>query len=235
MNILDRPQLSPIQPSPGLIEDAFHYTQAHPGATNVSDSASQSSRKSFYGGCGYSKDYFRNLTGDYLRPSTSGVSPSSPNLAGKSGLSSPGRNLLHPGSGSPASEASKSPQRSPRSQRQPVWGLRSFQNPIGSVYHDPDSIEWSWAGGQRPPEDAASQHPSQDAKEDERPWTGAGRNLLPYEALSGANYPGYWVRPGPGDNYYGNYVSTRTPPRYTMPRYPVSMSRCSDDHTRVCL
>ena len=194
MNILDHPP-----------EDAYHYSPGHhpgPGATNVSDSASQSSRKSFYGGCGYSKDYFRNLSGDYLRPSASGVSP------GKSGVSSPGRNLLHPGgSGSPASEASKSPQRSPRSQRQPMWGLRSFQNPIGSVYHDPESTEWSWAGGQRPPEDAASAHPSQEAKEETR------RNLLPYETLSGANYPGYWMRPG--DGYY---VSSRTPPRYTMPR-----------------
>ena len=130
MNILDHP------PDP----DPYHYHPG-PGATNVSDSASQSSRKSFYGGCGYSKDYFRNLSGDYLRPS--GVSP------GKSGVSSPGRNLLHPGgSGSPASEASKSPQRSPRSQRGQMWGLRSFQNPIGSVYHDPESTEWSWAGGQ---------------------------------------------------------------------------------------
>ena len=179
----------------------YHYPPGHHTNVGSEHSASQkSSRKSFYGGCGYSKDYFRNLTGDYLRPSTSGMSP---------GKMSPKSNLLHPGSGgSPASEASKSPQRSPRSQRQPMWGLRSFQNPIGSVYHDPESTEWSWAGGQRPPEDAASNNPSQEAKEEN-----SRRNLLPYETLSGANYPGYWMRPG--DGYY---VSSRTPPRYTMPR-----------------
>ena len=130
-----------------------------------------------YGGCGYSRDYFRNLTaGDYLRPS--GLSPAP-------GSHSP--RLLHP-TGSPASEASKSPQRSPRSQRgQPMWGFRSFQNPIGTVYHDPESTEWSWSGQPRAGEDAAQQQPQQqppvsEAKEEERgQWS--GRNLLPYETL----------------------------------------------------
>ena len=44
----------------------------------MSDTGSQGSRRSFYGACGYSKEYFRNLAGDsglYLRPSP-GASPS---------------------------------------------------------------------------------------------------------------------------------------------------------------
>ena len=129
MNLLDV-----AQPDP-----AYHHT--------YSEAGSQGSRRSFYGGCGYSRDYFRNLSGDHLAPMGHPHTPGgshSPNKTGLSGLSSP-RNLLHP-SGSPASEASKSPQRSPRSQRQGVWGFRSFQNPIGSVYHNPEETEWSWGG-----------------------------------------------------------------------------------------
>ena len=109
IGILDRVPLPPIQQSPNIIdENPYLYTSGH-----VSDTGSRGSRKSLYGACGYSRDYWRSVTGDYhLRPSPSGLSPGSPsNLGG-----SPGRNLLHP-SGSPASEASKSPQRSPRSQR----------------------------------------------------------------------------------------------------------------------
>ena len=43
---------------------------------------------------------------------------------------------------------------------------------------------------------------------------GAGRSLLPYETLSGANYPGY----------YGYYVSPhgRSPPVYTSARAPAA-------------
>ena len=179
------------------------------GGHDVSDTGSQTSRRSLYGACGYSRDYFRNLTaGDYLRPS--GLSPAP-------GSHSPGRNLLHPSvSGSPASEASKSPQRSPRSQRgQPMWGFRSFQNPIGTVYHDPESTEWSWAGQTRAEDNTPQQPPvSESSKETEdRGWS--SRNLLPYETLSGANYPEFWMRPG--DGYY---VSTRTPPLYTNVRSP---------------
>ena len=160
---------------------------------------SQGSRRSFYGGCGYSRDYFRNLSGDYLAPG------GSPNKAGLSGLSSP-RKLLHP-SGSPASEASKSPQRSPRSQRQGMWGFRSFQNPIGSVYHNPEETEWSWAGRGGAEEGG----PGQDRAEEDRAW--AGRNLLPYESL--------WMRPGPGEGYY---VSNRSPPLYTSVRSPTNLT-----------
>jgi len=210
MSLLDTQNpgaLDPESASPYVYNSGHIYNG---GYVPVSDTGSQGSRKSFYGGCGYSRDYFRNLTGDYLRPSPSGLSPGSPNLAAKSGLSSPSRNLLHP-SGSPASEASKSPQRSPRSQRQAMWGVRSFQNPIGTVYHDPDGTEWSWGGVGRG-EDVASQHPSQEAKEDDR--SRSGRNLLPYETLSGANY-GIWMRPR--DGYY---VSSRTPPLYTNARSP---------------
>jgi len=157
---------------------------------------SEGSRRSFYGGCGYSRDYFRNLSGDYLAP------VGSLSKADLSGLSSP-RNLLHP-SGSPASEASKSPQRSPRSKRQGVLGFRSFQNPIGSVYHKPEETEWSWAGD-------SGAVLGQDRAEEDRAW--AGRNLLPYETL--------WVRPGPGEGYY---VANRSPPLYTSVRSPTNLT-----------
>ena len=188
MNLLDVTQ----QDSPYL----HTFSEASQG--------SQGSRRSFYGGCGYSRDYFRNLSGDYLAP------VGSPSKAGLSGLSSP-RNLLHP-SGSPASEASKSPQRSPRSQRQGVWGFRSFQNPIGSVYHNPEETEWSWGGGRGGGEDSAGPGPGQDRAEEDRAW--AGRNLLPYESLSGV-----WMRPG--DGYY---VSNRSPPLYTSVRSPTNLT-----------
>ena len=88
-----------------------------------------------------------------------------------------------------------------------MWGgLRSFQNPIGSVYHDPDATDWNL--GPRP-EETGSQ---EDAKDDDR--SRSSRNLLPYETLSGANYP--YMNMRPGDGYY---VSTRTPPLYTSARY----------------
>ena len=182
----------------------------------MSDTGSQSSRRSFYGACGYSKEYFRNLAGDsglYLRPSP-GASPSRQ------------PHLLHPGtgqaSGSPASEASKSPQRSPRSQPRlgpgSQYGFRSFQNPIGTVYHDPDTgTEWSWAGaGARADTETQGSGAGAGDTEAQTPSSGAGagRSLLPYETLSGANYPGY----------YGYYVSPhgRSPPVYTSARAPAA-------------
>ena len=195
MNLLDVAQSDP----------AYHHT--------YSDAGSQGSRRSFYGGCGYSRDYFRNLSGDHLAPIGLPQTPGgshSPNKTGLSGLSSP-RNLLHP-TGSPASEASKSPQRSPRSQRQGVWGFRSFQNPIGSVYHNPEETEWSWGGGRGGGEDSAGPGPGQDRAEEDRAW--AGRNLMPYETLSGV-----WMRPG--DGYY---VSNRSPPLYTSVRSPTNLT-----------
>ena len=179
----------------------------------MSDTGSQGSRRSFYGACGYSKEYFRNLAGDsglYLRPSP-GASPSR-------------SHLLHPGtgqaSGSPASEASKSPQRSPRSQPRlgpgSQYGFRSFQNPIGTVYHDPDTgTEWSWAGaGARADTETQGSGAGAGDTEAQTPSSGAGRSLLPYETLSGANYPGY----------YGYYVSPhgRSPPVYTSARAPAA-------------
>ena len=194
MNLLDVAQPEP--PSP------YHHT--------YSDAGSQGSRREFYGGCGYSREYFRNLSGDHLAPIGHPQTPGgSPNKTGLSGVSSP-RNLLHP-SGSPASEASKSPQRSPRSQRQGMLGFRSFQTPIGSVYHNPEETEWSWGGRGGA---GGGEEPGQDRAEEDRAW--AGRNLLPYETLSGV-----WVRPGdPG----GYYVSNRSPPLYTSVRSPTNLT-----------
>jgi len=271
MSLLDRPQLSPIKQSPGMMEENPYIFHGDPmnqrfasheqmyndlGNGPISETGSHGSRRSFYGGCGYSRDYFRNLSGEFHlqprpRPSPPGMSPSSgrhhpsppsghklitsnssPNLA-KNGMSSPGRNLLHP-TGSPASEASKSPQRSPRSQRGGQWGHRSYQNPIGSVYHEPDETEWNWATRAKEDEPwrnaessgwAAAQSGdgwnSTHLPEEDRAW--AGRNMVPYETLSGANYPSRfeygWGRLGPGDGYY---VSPRTPPMYTSALSPPS-------------
>jgi hypothetical protein len=113
-----------------------------------------SSGRPYVGAGGYSRDYWRNITGpDYHRPALSPGpatrhpspvllnSSSSPHLA--SGSGSPGRALLKPSSGSPASEASKSPQRSPR----PYRPGSTYQNPIGTVYHEPTEGEgtgWGW-------------------------------------------------------------------------------------------
>ena len=186
--------LDVAQPEPG-----YHHTYSEAGP------GSQGSRRSFYGGCGYSREYFRNLSGDHLAPIGHPQTPGgSPNKTGLSGLSSP-RNLLHP-SGSPASEASKSPQRSPRSQRQGMWNFRSFQNPIGSVYHNPEDTEWSWGGR------GGGEERGEDRAEEDRAW--AGRNLQPYESLSGV-----WMRPG--DGYY---VSNRSPPLYTSVRSPTNLT-----------
>ena len=197
------------------MEDSPYLYTGAGAAHEVSDTGSQGSRRSFYGACGYSKEYFRNLAGDsglYLRPSP-GASPSR-------------SHLLHPGtgqaSGSPASEASKSPQRSPRSQPRlgpgSQYGFRSFQNPIGTVYHDPDTgTEWSWAGaGARADTETQGSGAGAGDTEAQTPSSGAGagRSLLPYETLSGANYPGY----------YGYYVSPhgRSPPVYTSARAPAA-------------
>ena len=89
-----------------------------------------------------------------------------------------------------------------------MWGgLRSFQNPIGSVYHDPEATDWNLGAGVRPDETETD-----ETKDDDR--SRSSRNLLPYETLSGANYP--YLNMRPGDGYY---VSTRTPPLYTSARY----------------
>ena len=169
-----------------------------PGAGPGSDTAS-TGRRSLYAGCGYSREYFRQLTGDYPAPAPG--SPAGP--------------LLPPGS--PASEASKSPQRSPRSPRPPApyWGFRSFQNPIGSVYHEQEEGgEWGGWGG----EEEGGPGRGQDTRpEEDRAW--AGRNLLPYETLSGANYyagfPSYYGggAGGGADQCYA--PASRTPPLYT--------------------
>ena len=265
MSLLDRPQLSPIQQSPGVVdENPFFaripidkryenpekvYNDLNIGPLSETASHGSGSRRSFYGGCGYSRDYFRNLSGEFHlqprpRPSPPGISPGSGQklLTGnstpsvdKTGMASPGRNLLHP-SGSPSSEASKSPQRSPRSQRGGQWGQRFFQNPIGSVYHEPDQTDWNWAARGKEDEPwrnadssgwAAAQSgdgwSSSQIPDEDRAW--AGRNMLPYETLSGANYPTHleygWGQVGPGEGYY---VSPRTPPVYTSVRSPQAVS-----------
>ena len=159
--------------------------------------------RSFYGGCGYSREYWRNVSGpDYHRPKLSpgslprhgpssprhaspGLLPSSssPHLA--SGSGSPGRGLLKPSSGSPASEASKSPQRSPRPYRP-----STYQNPIGSVYHEPveGEREWGWAGEEGERGWAAAQAgegwTATRLSEEDRAF--AGRNMVSLTFLSGA-------------------------------------------------
>ena len=145
-------------PLPPLPEFGGLSLQERGGTVPEDPYGSHGSRPSFYGGCGLSRDYWRNISGpDYhLSPgsvprhgpsSPRHVSPgllnssSSPHLA--SGSGSPGRALLKPSSGSPASEASKSPQRSPR----PYRPRSSYQNPIGTVYHEPgegEGGEWGW-------------------------------------------------------------------------------------------
>jgi hypothetical protein len=81
-----------------------------------------------------------------------------------------------------------------------LFACRSYQNPIGSVYHDPGGEDggWAWAAAAAAPADetgsAAAAGPeggwSQQRtrlSEEDRAW--AGRNLLPYETLSGPLYP----------------------------------------------
>jgi len=249
-------KLSPIQQSPLLQEtNPFIFNQHYRGPdsslpvpSGCSDVGSQGSR-SFYAGCGYSRDYFRNLAGESFRR-TSGRPPPSPGTPQRSPrpLHSPGttpRPLTSPGttppqggspggrgflqpSGSPASEASKSPQRSPQARRGAGYNYRSYHNPIGSVYHDPGEEGWGWQQQQDvPPEPAGGwreeggwargQYPEED-----RVW--AARNHLPYETL--ANYPGHaWGGPGSGDGYY---LSPRTPPIYSSARQNSNMAPLRD-------
>ena len=62
-----------------------------------------------------------------------------------------------------------------------AFTFRSYHNPIGSVYHDPGGEEgWGW------PREEDSREPAwsrSQYNEDDRSWS--GRNLLPYETLSG--------------------------------------------------
>ncbi len=71
---------------------------------------------------------------------------------------------------------------------------RSYQNPIGSVYHEPGGEEGGWAWAAPPPEEEGGGGGPWTRAEEEGggPWTRAeedrawaGRNLLPYETLSG--------------------------------------------------
>lgn len=176
LNIGEKGKLSPIQQSPhvldgnpfifprdppidarGFVNRMYSEGHLHPGPEE--EVGQHGSAGSFYGGCGRSKDYFRHLSGDF-RPGRGGQplgnSHSSPalaqhNLAGSSGISSPGRQggILLP-TGSPGSEASKSPQaqRSPQSARGgkglPYRTGIYISDPIGTVYHKPEEEDSFW-------------------------------------------------------------------------------------------